>query len=63
MLKITEIPADLGWKQAVFKAKFGVRAAGCVTFFWWVSDEVTGQCSRNLVLSLNLPSSTRVGGP
>ena len=33
VLKITEILADLGWKGVVFKAKFGVRAAGCVTFF------------------------------
>ena len=28
------------------------------TFFWLVGGEVTGQCSRNLVLSLKLPSST-----
>ena len=34
----------------------------CVqTFFWLVSGEVTGWCSRNLVLSLKLPSSTWVG--
>ena len=30
------------------------------TFFWLVGGEVTGQCSRNLVLSLKLPSSTWV---
>ena len=31
----------------------------CVqTFFWLVGDEVTGWCSRNLVLSLKSPSST-----
>ena len=32
------------------------------TFFRLVGDEVTGWCSRNLVLSLKLPSSTWVGG-
>ena len=37
------------------KAKFGVRAAGCVMGCWW------GECSRNLVLSLKLSSSTWVG--
>ena len=31
------------------------------SFFWLVSGEVTGQCSRNLVLSLKLPPSTWVG--
>ena len=30
----------------------------CVTFFWLVGGEVTGWCSRNLELSLKLPSST-----
>ena len=42
------------------KATFGVRAAGFVTFFDWL---VVRQqlCSKNLVLSLKLPSSTWVG--
>ena len=43
------------------KATFGVRTAGCVTFFRLVGGEATGWCSRNLELSLKLPSSTWVG--
>ena len=31
------------------------------TFFWLVGGEVTGRCSRNLVLSLKLPSSIWAG--
>ena len=52
------------FREKLLKAKFGVRAAGCVTFFWLAGGEVTGWCSRNLVFtvfSLKLPSSTRVG--
>ena len=37
------------------------RAAGCMVFFWLVGGEVTGQYSRNPVLSLKLLSSTRWG--
>ena len=42
------------------KATFGVRVAGFVALFDWL---VVRQqlCSRNLVLSLKLPSSTWVG--
>ena len=40
-----------------------MRAAGCVTLFWLVGGEATEQCSRNLVLSLKLLSSTWVGAP
>lgn len=32
-----------------------------MTFFWLVSGEVSGMCSRNLMLSLKLLSSTSVG--
>ena len=32
----------------------------CVTFLWLVGGEVTGWCSRNLVLNLKIPSSTWV---
>ena len=42
-------------------AKFRVRNARCVSFFWLVGGEVTGLCSRNPVLSLKWPSSTWVG--
>ena len=51
------------------EATFGVRAAGFVTFFflflffWLVGGEATELCSRNLVFSLKLPSSTWVGAP
>ena len=38
-----------------------MRAAGCVTVFWFVGCEVTGWCSRNLAPSLKLPSFTWVG--
>ena len=51
----TELPN--GFHGMIFKAKFGVMAVGCVTFFWLVDGEVTGWCSRNLVLSLKLTSS------
>ena len=37
------------------KAKFGVRAAGCVTFFWLVGGEVIGWCFWNL--NLLVPAS------
>ena len=33
----------------------------CADLFRLVGGEITGQCSRNLVLSLKLPSSTWVG--
>jgi len=54
-----ELPVVLGEK--FLWVKFGVRATECVTFFWLIGGEVTEQCSRNLVLSLKLPSSTWVG--
>ena len=38
-----------------------MSGAGCVTFFWLTGGEVTGWCSRNLVLSLKLSSSTWIG--
>ena len=47
--------------EKFLKSRFGVKAAGCVTFFWLVGGEVTGRGSRNLVLSLKLPSSTWLG--
>ena len=49
------------FREEFSKIKFGVRAAGCVTFFWLVGGEVIGWCSRNLVLNLKLSSSTWVG--
>ena len=44
-------------------ATFGMKAAGFVTFFFFflVGGEATELCSRNLVFSLKLPSSTWVG--
>ena len=38
-----------------------MRAIGGVTLYRLVVVEVTGRCSRNLVLSLKLPSSTWMG--
>ena len=57
--KKPELPDGFQWE--VLKGKFRVRLAGCVTFFWLPGGEVTGWCSRNLMLSLKLPSSTWVG--
>ena len=34
------------FREEFLKAEFGVRAAGCGTFFWLVGDEVTRWCSR-----------------
>ena len=48
------------FREELLKAKFGVRPAGCVTFFWLEGGEVTGWSFRNLVLSLKLPSSSWV---
>ena len=46
------------------EATFEVRAAGFVTFFFFlIGGEATELCSRNLVFSLKLPSSTWVGAP
>ena len=48
------------------EATFGVRAAGFVTFFLFLflaGGEATELCSRNLVFSLKLPSSTWVVAP
>lgn len=46
-----------GFRGEVFKGKIWGSAAGCVTFFWLVDGDVTGQYYRNLVLSLKLSSS------
>ena len=45
---------QIDFKEEFLKAKFGVRATECLAFFWLVDDEVTGWCSRNLVLGLRL---------
>ena len=37
-----------------------MKASGCGVFFWLIGGAVTGWCSRDLVLSLKLPSSTWV---
>ena len=55
-----EVQQDGHHRTQKGNAKSGVRAAGCVTFFWPVGGDVTWWCSRNLVLSLKLPSSTWV---
>ena len=46
------------WGERFWKARFVVKAAGCVNCFWLVGGEVTGGCSRKLVISLKLSSST-----
>ena len=45
------------WGEKFLLLKFEVRVAECVAFFWLVGG---GWCSRNLMLSLKLPSSTWV---
>ena len=46
--------------QWALKREGNISAKGCrcVTFFWLVGGEATERCSRNLVLSLKLPSYT-----
>ena len=46
--------------RSTYRQNLGVGLQG-VAFFWLVAGEVTGWFSRNLVLSLKLPSSTWVG--
>ena len=61
MLKNHRLPN--GSEESFSEAIFGVRAAGCVIFFWLVVDEVTGQFSRNLLKpEFAIPSSTCGGG-
>ena len=66
---------SMAFRDEFLKATFGVKVAGCMTFFWLVGGEVTGWCFRNLnhqpgsdqsgvyKLGLNMksPSSTWVG--
>ena len=46
MLTNPNSPMLLG--RSVYKAKFGVKYAECVFFFWLVDGKVRGQCSRTL---------------
>ena len=72
----TQTPNWLSEKGLIWKATFGVRVAGGMTFFWLVGGEVTGWYLWNLihqpsgfsqsgvyvlVLSMRSPSSTWVG--
>ena len=59
VLKRPKLPSGLGVR--VFKDKICGEGYRRVTFFWLVGGEVTGWCSRTLVLGLKLPSSTWVG--
>ena len=45
------------FSEEFLKAKFGTRAARCMTFFWLVGGEIIGRCSRNL--NLLVPTSLR----
>ena len=60
-LNWNELKLPSGFQEEFLKAKLGVRAIGYVTSFWVAGGEVIGWCSRNLMLSLKLPSSTWVG--
>ena len=57
MLEKPELP--MVFREKILYGKLGVKAAGCdfLLIGWW---EITVQCSRNLVLSLKLPSSISV---
>ena len=46
------------FREQFLWAEFGVRAEGSVAFFWLVVDELLGQCFRNLLLCLELSSSS-----
>ena len=37
----------MAFREGFFKATFGVRVAGSLTFFWLIGVEVTGWCFRN----------------
>ena len=50
-----------GFCGKVLWTQFEVRAVGYVTFFQLVGCEVTRKCSKNLVVSLKLPSSNWQG--
>ena len=57
------------FREGILKAKFGVRPAGCITFFWLVGGKVTGWCFNFLVpislgyaaVLMQSPSSSWVG--
>ena len=59
--KQSEVGVEFEAKQCLLQNQARRKTKGCVAFFWLVGGEVTGQCSRNLVLNLKLSSSTRVG--
>ena len=47
-------------KEEFLNTKFGVRTSGYAIFYWLIGSEVAQWCSRNLGLSLKLPSATWV---
>jgi len=49
-----DLNSQIDFTEEFLKAKFGVRATECLAFFSLVDDEVTGWCSRNVVLGLKL---------
>ena len=61
MLKNPRLPN--GSRGKFLRGNIWGEAAGCVTFFLLVVDEVTGRCSRNLLKpKFAIPSSTWGGG-
>lgn len=50
-----------GFWGKVLWTQFEVRAVGYMTFFQLVGCDITRQCSKNLVVSLKLPSITWQG--
>ena len=59
MLKNPKFPNDVEGKF-FYRQNMGVKATWCMTFSWWIGGKVGSWCSRNLVLSLKLPSFTWV---
>ena len=51
----------MAWGEKVLIDKTCSKGCRGVTFFWLVGGKVTGRCSRTLVLTLKLPSSTLMG--
>ena len=51
----------MGFREEFLKATFGVRAAGCMTFFWLVGSEVAEWCFRNLSHQLSDQSGVSEG--
>ena len=58
---LKDLNSLMGFREEFLKATFGVRAAGCMTFFWLVGSEVAEWCFRNLSHQLSDQSGVSEG--